>query len=354
MMFITEKEQIRRLSSKRHWQGIPSIEVTSKNRIFACWYSGGITEQKGNFSLLTVSDDGINFSEPIAIAYMGEQARAYDSCLWIDPKGRLWYFWAVMPDFRVEYVICNHPDAQELVWSDVHILGGDVMMNKPIASKNGDYLFPVAVWKDGLADGFGLGKSNKETGAYVYASSDEGKTFSKRGKVCAKNRHFDEHMLLEREDGSLEMYIRTSYGIAKAVSFDGGFTFGPDEKAFDGPNSRFSITRLKSGNILIVNHVDFSGRNNLTAVLYDSDFHELGKLLLDERSEVSYPDVKEKNGYIYIIYDRERGAKYRPDVDYSNYAREILLAKVTEQNIISGSAPEGSLKRIVNKIDNPF
>ena len=34
-----------------------------------------------------------------------------------------------------------------------------------------------------------------------------------------------------------------------------------------------------------------------------------GFLLLDERSDVSYPDAVEgSDGYIYIIYDRERGA----------------------------------------------
>lgn len=42
----------------RRWQGIPSIEVTDKGRIFVNFYSGQDAEVGGNIMVLCVSDDG--------------------------------------------------------------------------------------------------------------------------------------------------------------------------------------------------------------------------------------------------------------------------------------------------------
>lgn len=85
-------------SSTRLWQGIPSIECTEKGRLFSAFYSGGTTEQLGNYCVLLKSDDGGDtWSEPIAAADAGGSYRCYDPCLWIDPLGRLWFIWAVMP-----------------------------------------------------------------------------------------------------------------------------------------------------------------------------------------------------------------------------------------------------------------
>ena len=78
-----------------------------------------------------------------------------------------------------------------------------------------------------------------------------------------------------------------------------------------------------------------------------------GFLLLDGRSNVSYPDVKEADdGFLYIIYDRERGARYSRDIDYSAYEKAILMAKVTEVDILAGElVTEGSkLRMTVTKL----
>lgn len=357
-MLITEKAALKRFyAENRKWQGIPGIERTNSGRIFTVFYSGGKTEQLGNFALVVKSDDdGNTFSEPIAVAYMGENSRAFDAALWIDPLGRLWFIWAVMPECRVEFAICSDPDADELVWSDVRVLGHDIMLNKPIVTSGGDWLFPVAVWKAGLAGGIaGCSDSPYETGAHVYRSRDNGETFEKTGTVEAPDRWFDEHMLLEKHNGDIEMYIRTTNGIGKAVSHDGGCSFEPaQDSGLGGPNSRFYIGRLASGRVLLVNHVDFNGRNNLTALLSDDDGATFtSKLLLDGRSNVSYPDVKQApDGTIFIVYDRERGAWYAENVDYSAYAKEILMAKITEDDIIAGKlvAPGSALRMTVSRL----
>jgi len=341
----------------RQWQGIPGIERTESGRLFASFYSGGDTECMGNFAAVVMSDDGgKNFSEPIAVAYMGEDARAFDSTLWIDPLGRLWFIWSVMPESRVEFAICNDPDAETLRWEPVRMLGYDIMLNKPIVTSGGDWLFPVAVWANGLFTGEAGGSDGMhETGAHVILSRDQGKTFEKIGTVVAKDRWFDEHMLIEKNNGDIEMYIRTRYGVGKSISSDGGRTWSEAcDSGFGGPNSRFYIGRLRSGRILLVNHYAFEGRNTLTAMLSDDDGLTFPyKLLIDGRSNVSYPDVSEgSDGYLYIVYDHERGAKYNRKLDYSNHAREILIAKITEEDILAGklTSPESELRMTVSRL----
>ena len=130
-MLITEEKQLERYASyNRLWQGIPSIEVTSMGRIFTAFFSGGTKEQIGNYVVLLKSDNGADFSEPIAVAYK-EGYRCYDPCLWIDPMGKLWFFWAIQPEHAVYCSVCEAPDADKLIWSLPRKVGYDVMINKP-------------------------------------------------------------------------------------------------------------------------------------------------------------------------------------------------------------------------------
>lgn len=367
-MLITDKNELKKYTTpNRLWQGIPSIEVTKKGRIFMTFYSGGIDEEIGNFSMVTVSDDGVNFSEPIAVAVKDDN-RCYDPCLWIDPLGRLWFTWAESPfPFRACGVICDDPDADELEWGEPFEIGREVMMNKPTVLSTGEWLFPIAVWDIPIkAKGITDFSSETDRRAFAYKSVDNGKTFEKIGGVDMPRRSFDEHMILELNDGRLAMYVRTNYGIGVSYSYDRGKTWTKGENSgYGGPCSRFHIRRLKSGRILLVNHYNFQGRNNLTAMLSEDDGKTWKyKLLLDGRNSVSYPDATEaEDGYIYIAYDRERGCnKHSLKQTYAD-AREILYAKITEQDIIAGrvESAEGRLAcvtsklgRYINEEENPY
>ena len=105
---------------------------------------------------------------------------------------------------------------------------------------------------------------------------------------------------------------------------------------------------------MLVNHYDFDGRNNLTALLSEDE----GKtwpytLLFDGRMNVSYPDaVEADDGYIYITYDRERGGFGKSLEGVLSAAREILYARVTEDDILAGKLiSEGSrLGCIISKL----
>ncbi len=372
-MLITDKKELQKYSTvHRLWQGIPAIEVTKKGRIFSAFYSGSTKETLGNFVVLLKSDDeGESFSEPITVVFQKE-GRCYDQTLWIDPLGRLWLIWAyasLVNKCGVFGAICNDPDAEELVWSDVFFIGKYVMMNKPTVLSTGDWLFPIAVWDPNIKM-YALPPEDytgekEPTGAFVYKSIDHHTTFEKMGGVNAPQRAFDEHMVIELKNESLMMLIRTNYGIAVSYSYDQGhnWTDAVDSK-IGGPSSRFFIRRLKSGRILLVNHYNFTGRNNLTALLSEDDGRTWKySLLLDERAWVSYPDaVEAEDGYIYIIYDRERGAFKNNLAEVMNDAREILLAKITEEDIIAGKIVDSKskLKYVVSKLgeyvddENPF
>ena len=97
-MLTTDKEILKDYArSKCLWMGIPSIEVTKKGRTFLTFYSGGTTEQIGNFVGLIQSDDGVNFTDPVAVCKPEEGYRCFDSNVWIDPLGRLWLTWSRCP-----------------------------------------------------------------------------------------------------------------------------------------------------------------------------------------------------------------------------------------------------------------
>ncbi len=150
-----------------------------------------------------------------------------------------------------------------------------------------------------------------ERGSNVYLSVDEGKTFDHIGQVRAPGTRVDEHMIVERDDGTLWMLIRTTKGIAQSTSATGGRTWAPPTLYMEGrqaANKRFFIRRLQSGALLMVrNNAPDGKRSHLTAFVSDDDGTSWkGGLLLDER-ESSYPDgMQADDGAIYVIYDHQR------------------------------------------------
>ena len=84
--------------------------------------------------------------------------------------------------------------------------------------------------------------------------------------------------------------------------------------------------RLRSGNLLLVNHYDYTGRNNLAARISRDDGRSWeGLFLIDGRDNVSYPDgFQDDSGLIYVTYDHDR---------YGD--RAILMAAFTEEDILA-------------------
>lgn len=331
----------------RIWQGIPGIERTRGGRLYATWYSGGKDEGVENYVLVVSSnDDGLTWSQPLLVIDPPGDVRAFDPVLWVDPQNRLWLFWAQSQGHwngrgGVWFIRCDTPDARSHAWTEPRRITNGVMMNKPLVRANGEWLLSIGGW--GTMQPI-LPELSSDSGSNVYASNDQGVTFVRKGGAIVPHRCFDEHMVVERKDGSLWMTVRTNYGIGQSISTDGGATWAPGYPAdIAAPGSRFHVRRLPSGRLLLVNHLGFTGRSHLTASLSDDDGRTWSAhLLLDERPDVSYPDATvDADGRIRVIYDRERSK-----------AREILFASFTEADILSGcvTTPGGFLKRIVNKV----
>lgn len=367
-IFVAPTEE-RFQDSYRRWQGIPSIEVSDKGRIFVNFYTGQGAEVGGNIMVLCISDDGGETFRSCAtvVEHPDPSCRIYDPCLWFDPSHRLWMSYTQARGFNdgrsgVWVTICEDADAETLVWSAPRRIANGIMMNKPLVTSKGDWLFPCAIWRDGCgsipSERHGL---EHEQFSNVYASADEGQTIALRGRADVPMRSFDEHMIVEKRDGTLWMLVRTFDGLGESFSTDGGRTWTPGQKShIDSPCSRFFIRRLKSGRLLMINHLNFQqridlddimqqgnvkrwkGRSHLTAMLSEDDGATWPHtLLLDQRDGVSYPDAKEAaDGYIYVCYDYQRVTE-----------REILMARFTEEDILKGqlASPDSRLRILVNK-----
>ncbi len=329
--------------SHRAFQGIPSLAVSPEGRYWATWYAGKTPgEDRNNYVIVATSGDkGTSWEYVHVVDPDGAgPIRAFDPQIWVAPDGRLRTFWAQAIGHEgaqagVWTMHTDDPDAAHPGWSSPRRLTDGIMMGKPAVLSSGEWVLPASTW-------------GTERSAKMVVSRDQGRSWHIRGAahVPGEVRTFDEHQVIERKDGALWMLVRTTYGIGESVSTDRGETWSPVQPSgIRHPSARFFIRRLQSGNLLLVKHGPIhekTGRSHLTAFLSDDDGTSwTGGLLLDERNGVSYPDGQQTpDGVIHIIYDYSRTDE-----------KEILMARFTEQDIISGyqDSPTVSLRILVDK-----
>jgi hypothetical protein len=338
----------------RRWQGIPGLERAASGRLWATWYSGGVTEDRHNYVLVATSaDDGATWSRAkFVIDPDGPgPVRAFDPCLWHDPLGRLWLFWNQKlcnlakdlndeqeRSWRLWAMRAEDSSREDTAWSPPEIIGEAIMMNKPTVLSTGEWLLCSSDWF-------------WDRSARVFRSADQGRRWEVWGSAHVPekvDRSFDEHMVVERRDGSLWMLIRTKYGIGESLSADRGRSWSyVKPSAIANVNARFFIRRLRSGELLLVKHGAAIGekpekRSHLCAFLSPDDGRTWeGGLMLDERLAVSYPDgVEAPDGTIYLIHDFERYG-----------AKEILLSRITTADIRAKQlqSPRSALRLLINK-----
>ncbi|NBN95226.1 MAG: exo-alpha-sialidase [Verrucomicrobia bacterium] len=316
----------------RTWQGIPGLERTAKGRVYVSWFTGGPKEPSpDNTVVLSYSDDaGKTFTPPEAMALpTNDGSRCYDPCLWIDPKGRLWYLFNRSIKDSTEHGvyarICDDPDASPPAWGSEFRVGFDgpfsFRMNKPVVLSTGEWVLPVVHATQPVAGWAGF-DAKQVFGAAT--STDEGKTWKLHGAIKTAKAGL-ENMIVELKDGRLWMLIRTEKVLWESHSSDKGITWTPGRPtSIATPHSRFFIRRLCSGNLLLVNHHKFTGRSHLTAQLSTDDGATWNEgLLLDDRGR--------------------------------NSVGEILLAKFREEDVVAGKDVSGTvtLKQIIDKLNMP-
>lgn len=343
---------------------IIGIERTPKGRLWACWVGNG-DNANGFFMLATSDDGGAKWSKPRVVIDPTDppnapQRRALVGNLWTDPSGRLWlffdqslgYFDGRCGDW---YITCENPDADEPTWSKPVRFADGCTLNKPTVLSNGDWLLPVSLWtRDRIGPAI-LKDAHHDLDpirmANVFASTDQGKTWARRGGVAFPETDFDEHMIVELRDGRLWMLARTKKGISESFSTDAGRTWSqPQASAIQNASARFFIRRLSSGNLLLVKNgpidVRLPRRSSMMAFLSDDDGKTWGRgLLLDDRAEVSYPDgIQSPDGLIHILYDWNRHTD-----------AEIMLAKFREEDVRAGKfvSPGARPRMLVNKARAP-
>ncbi|HCE44389.1 MAG TPA: exo-alpha-sialidase [Lentisphaeria bacterium] len=331
---------------------------TPGGRIWLAWF--GNEDGDGAVLLLAHSDDdGKSFSNPDFIIDPGfipggVHISALVGNVWTAPDGRLFLFVMQSLGFNdgrcgVWQSVCENPDDEKPVWSVPARLWHGAALNKPTVLQNGTWLLPVALWHRCLItveqdhhSFWGRSKLFHELdgrrGSNILASTDQGRSWQLRGHVSNLfDMSFDEPMILEREDKSLLMYMRDNHGMTQSESSDEGNTWSsPVKTSFLSASARFFLTRLASGNALLVKYSDpivSEQRSYLTAyVSKDGGATWQGGLLLDERCDVSYPDgFQASDGRIFVQYDRKRESG------------EILLAVFTEEDVLAGRDVSGKV-----------
>jgi len=341
-------ETVNYSARSRKFTGIPSLAASKSGRLWAVWYAG-ITpgEDRNNYVVVATSaDQGQTWKEVLAIDQDGlGPVRAFDPQVWFDPDDQLWIFWAQSNDREMAVhrngmntgvwaLIAVNGDTDDPSWQEPRRLTNGIMMCKPVVLTSGEWLLPASTWKI-------------KNGARIVVTDDQGKTWYVRGSVDIPETvwNCDEHMIVERKDGTLWMLVRTTYGIGESISEDRGRTWtGLVPSAIHHPTSRFFIRRLVSGNLLLVKHgpIDIrTDRSSLMAFISRDDGHTWSEgLLLDERTGVSYPDGQQTgDGKIYLIYDYNRTRD-----------QMILMTSFTEDDVVRhsyGGLPEIFPRRII-------
>ena len=302
--------------------GIRATRVKDR-KITLYWQPAATMEKAGRAPRLVIDPPGF--------------IRAFDACLWHDPQGRLWLFWAQAAghwDGRagVWAITTDDSGSETPQWSRPRRISHGVLMNKPIVGKNGDWLLPIMIWTKPAnlplineRDKLNLSAEHVRAlvhdlgtarGANVFSSTDRGEMFTMLGLARFPDTDLPtEHMLIERRDGSLWMLARTRYGIGSSFSKDGGRTWSsPRDSGIAHPSTRFFIRRLRSGRLLLVKHAPPNGK--------DRD------------------GVQGEDGVIRVVYDRERFT-----------AREILMATFREEDVQAGKcvSADARLRIVVNR-----
>lgn len=367
--------------SQRGAQGVPAIERASQGRLWASWYTTksprGVESPGSYIALVTSGDDGRTWSDLKLVVRPPRLCRVYDPCLWLDPDGRMWFFWAQsagMQDGRmgVWAMTTANPDAESPAWSEPRRIGNGVMLNKPTLLKSGDWLLPAGLWRDApslpnvtlseaemapYTRAMLIHDLGDERGSNLLRSRDRGKTFEWIGQARVPGTTVDEHMIVERRDGRLWMLVRTTSGIGQSFSSDGGRTWSPGEPYLGRGvavfNARFFIRRMQSGALLMVRHDGrvTSTRSHLAAFVSDDEGSTWkGGLMIDERPRVTYPDCTQApDGRIYMIYDFERGTLAR---DGHKGVGAIMMAVFREEDARAGRAvsKDVRLRTVVNQL----
>lgn len=347
----------------------PGIAVSPGGRLWVTFKSGDIGEDEDNCTIVVTSGDrGETWSKPILAVDIDGPVRTNDPGIWTDPNGKVTLMFGQVYGFwdgrgGLWTMTAENGDDEQTQWSDPVRLSDGYTKNKPFITQEGRWLYLIEhMGPEGRRGRYAKGEPMDPqrihprpelNHANVFVSDDQGKSLSYFGqaKIPPKDKTYQEHMIVAKQDGTLWMLGRTKYGIGEAFSTDGGQTWTEmsPAKGIKGPSSRFFFQRLASGNLLLIKNgaeIDqASRRTHMTAYLSEDDGATWPyQILLDERA-TSYPDVaQDSEGVLHIVHDFGR---YREKI--------VCYHRLTEADIRAGElVTSGSrLGGIANQATHP-
>ena len=375
--------------SNRAWQGAPSIAMTDGGRLFVGFMSGGIYEpDPRNHMVLIYSDDkGDTWSQPVLVVESKPERhlRDFEIELWKAPDGSLWMFWAEVPYLEdlgmptyeqkinmendseyhlleaqtVTYAsVCKDPDADELEFSEPRPLFNAVIRNTPYVTDSGRWLFPTYI------------TSPRDFYQFHY-SDDCGKTFNTTEKCFGRApvRAYDEPSFHKCADGRIAATVRTTpkmndpHNYKRMFSDDDGITWSEPEIFMAAASQRPCAGNLSDGRVIMIPSISAKARNGFRLMLSDDGINFEQKLILEDRELVSYAEfVEDKDGTLYISYDRERNNKVKKSyvTMRSEAAKEVLFARIPKAAWESGTVTPDTVrarvitKARINELENMF
>ena len=342
----------------RAFGGISSIAVSpSGGRLWATWYAGKSNgEDSNNYCVLATSADrGETWKEVLIADPDGDgPCRDFDCEVWVSPDGKLRWTWTErktklredpandkdparwpgrpygLESDRLSMLTLDDAENEpQTPYPAVKEIGVGVMMCKPMVTRAGRWLFPVAWW-------------NEENSARVYETRD-GEAFTLLGGATLPKwmREFEEHNLVELKDGRIRAYMRALRGPCgewQAESSDGGRTWSRSRPCdFAHTNARLFVRRLKSGALLMVKNGPLDrdvGRKELAAYVSDDDGETWSGGLVVWKDSCTYPDGDQApDGTIYLTFDADRFTK-----------QDVHLAVFTEADVRAGKAVSGKVR----------
>ena len=351
MILYTDENQmsVEMLPESRTFICASTIIKTKGGRLFSMFGTGGITEPDNeNYAAVVYSDDdGKTWIDPFIV---------FDSdCVEVNTVGESLHY---LPDGRVlmcvysgigcirpeDKGICawgayiNNPDADTVEGMDISepfkIFADDYKYSghpgkNIIQLSSGELLWWLEQW-----DGYYQNRPNLKVD--VYASEDNGSTWTLRGTATMQNPYHTclEASIVELSDGTLWMTSRiekNANGMEECYSYDRGRTWVDYKDGLDAPlqtpGSRFWMSKLSSGNLILIVNANLQTRSDLTIYLSTDD----GKTwpysyYIEKHFELTSPVAfEDESGLIYISYDRGR---------LSNL--EVRGIKLREEDIIAG------------------
>lgn len=364
------------LPSERGYQACPSIAVTANGTI----YGGVMADPEGytflggenHYCYVAVmrSRDGIVWEDPVTVFDPDGDgpARSFEPILWTSPdRKRLYLAYTQTAGTSSNMggkvgtwlTYTDNPEDEVPLWSEPRRVIDGMADSRPFLATDGYWYWSTAFWALWHRRFFDETAPESAPGVHIYRSQNL-LDWEHICNVPKTNWGISEPTIIENGKGDLLLIERDSgstplrksslqnpkeWSMPQPVRRD---MKNPESPLMNTTASRNFLAKLPSGRLLFIYHDNFEKvRSRTTAALSEDGgitwpYH----LLLDERLHATYPfaDVTE-NGEILIMYDNGR---IRPEGGRNG---EILLARITEEDIIAGEpvTKNAVLKRMVNR-----